>query len=487
MLGEALYNLGSFEDAETTLALAMERATGDDVDVSIAVVRRRNLFVGCRRDDEAAAVGGQLAASGMSASAAAELLSGEAEMLAYSGRPLDALAMLERVDVGVPRLGVLTAAPRAAALAMIGRTAEALALCRQAYDDQLALGDPLAIPSPGTHRVNELFALVQAGHLTEVDERGRAWLADALQAGMPLEVMWLAVHLARGALAQGRPDTTLGWSGRASQAIDAHRFEGLRPINAAIRAAALGLLGDASASAAAADDVDRLTSGFGALAVELPLGRAWALVAAGDLSSARVLLLAAADEAEARGFVPAAGWLLHDAARLGAADAVATRLATLGAASDSDLLRVRAEHAAGLVSGDGEQLAAAADRFETIGAVLLAAEAAAQAADALRRRGDRTRAAVLDARSGGLAARCEAATTPALLRAGTVVTLTGRQHDVAVLAAGGLSSQAIAAELSLSVRTVDNHLGHIYAKLGVSSRAQLASALELDQREDGRT
>ena len=58
-----------------------------------------------------------------------------------------------------------------------------------------------------------------------------------------------------------------------------------------------------------------------------------------------------------------------------------------------------------------------------------------------------------------------------LVRAGTVVTLSGRERDVAVLAAGGLSSRAIAAELLLSVRTVDNHLGRVYAKLGVSSRA----------------
>jgi DNA-binding CsgD family transcriptional regulator len=304
---------------------------------------------------------------------------------------------------------------------------------------------------------------------------------------MPLEVMWLAVHLARGALAQGRPATALQWVGRASTTIDAHRFEGLRPIVAAIRAAARGLLGDVAASAATAGEVDRLTLGFGALAVELPLGRAWSLVAAGDPRSARDVLLSAADDAEALGFVPAAGWLLHDAARLGAADVVATRLATLAAATDSDLVRLRAEHAAALVVGDGDRLSAVAEQFEAIGAVLVAAEAAAQAADASRRRGDERRAAELDARSGRLAARCEAAKTPALVRAGTTATLSGRERDVAVLAAGGLSSRAIAAELSLSVRTVDNHLGRVYAKLGVSSRAELAAALQLDRREDGGT
>ena len=76
-----------------------------------------------------------------------------------------------------------------------------------------------------------------------------------------------------------------------------------------------------------------------------------------------------------------------------------------------------------------------------------------------------------------LVARCEGAKTPVLARAGTVAALSERERDVAVLAARGLSSRQIAAQLTLSVRTVDNHLGRIYAKLGVSSRAALVDVL----------
>jgi DNA-binding NarL/FixJ family response regulator len=36
----------------------------------------------------------------------------------------------------------------------------------------------------------------------------------------------------------------------------------------------------------------------------------------------------------------------------------------------------------------------------------------------------------------------------------------------------------VAAALVLSVRTVDNHLQRIFAKLGVTSRAQLRTAME---------
>jgi DNA-binding CsgD family transcriptional regulator len=48
-----------------------------------------------------------------------------------------------------------------------------------------------------------------------------------------------------------------------------------------------------------------------------------------------------------------------------------------------------------------------------------------------------------------------------------------------MLAAAHTSSREIAARLALSVRTVDNHLGRVYAKLGVSTRAQLAALLKV--------
>jgi DNA-binding CsgD family transcriptional regulator len=57
--------------------------------------------------------------------------------------------------------------------------------------------------------------------------------------------------------------------------------------------------------------------------------------------------------------------------------------------------------------------------------------------------------------------------------------LTPREREVAMLAAAHISSREIAARLALSVRTVDNYLGRVYAKLGVSTRAQLAALLDV--------
>jgi len=55
--------------------------------------------------------------------------------------------------------------------------------------------------------------------------------------------------------------------------------------------------------------------------------------------------------------------------------------------------------------------------------------------------------------------------------------LTAREIQVARLLDAGARAADIAATLGLSVRTVEHHAAHIYAKLGVHTRAALAAAL----------
>lgn len=53
--------------------------------------------------------------------------------------------------------------------------------------------------------------------------------------------------------------------------------------------------------------------------------------------------------------------------------------------------------------------------------------------------------------------------------------LTAREREVVTLLAQGLSNKSIASALHVSKRTVDAHLGHLYTKLDVSSRAELVA------------
>jgi DNA-binding NarL/FixJ family response regulator len=52
--------------------------------------------------------------------------------------------------------------------------------------------------------------------------------------------------------------------------------------------------------------------------------------------------------------------------------------------------------------------------------------------------------------------------------------LTKKELEVAQLVAQGMTNREIAANLFNSERTIDNHVQHIYNKLGIDSRAELA-------------
>jgi DNA-binding CsgD family transcriptional regulator len=137
-----------------------------------------------------------------------------------------------------------------------------------------------------------------------------------------------------------------------------------------------------------------------------------------------------------------------------------------------------AAHATALAADDGEALDGCATRFARHGTLLLAAEAAAEAAEAHARAGRRTAELAARDRARHWANRCEGAQTPVLTRAAqppTAAWLTVREREIAALAVAGLSNQEIADRLVLSRRTVANHLNNAYGKLGIRRRAELAA------------
>ncbi|MFD5405815.1 helix-turn-helix transcriptional regulator [Streptomyces griseorubiginosus] len=158
----------------------------------------------------------------------------------------------------------------------------------------------------------------------------------------------------------------------------------------------------------------------------------------------------------------------YDAVRLGAPERAAGRLTGVFAA-----------HADALAQGDGPALDRAARTLEERGFLLFAAEAYAQAAQAHR---DPGAARTSRTRSVALARRCQGARTPAL--AGLVLgELTARQRQIVTLAAAGLTNRQIAEKLTLSVRTVGNHLYGAYTRLGASDRDALPCLVELPEAQ----
>ena len=97
------------------------------------------------------------------------------------------------------------------------------------------------------------------------------------------------------------------------------------------------------------------------------------------------------------------------------------------------------------------ELCTAYDMFDAMGAEELAACAAAELRAAGEPARPRTPASTLD--------------------------LTPQEARVAGLAAEGVTNNQIAAQLFISPRTVDYHLGKVFRTLGVSSRGQLARLL----------
>jgi DNA-binding CsgD family transcriptional regulator len=248
------------------------------------------------------------------------------------------------------------------------------------------------------------------------------------------------------------------------------------PYVAAVQALALAGRADRAVETLAAFDALGLPTMLPA-ETDLLQARAWTAAAAADLPAARAQLEAAADLGEEIGDLIGAASALHGLARLGRARDVATRLGDLAAHLEGDLVTARAAHANALAARNSEHLDKVARDFEDLGAILYAAEARAEAAVVLRRGGDTRKAAAAEQHAARLLARCEGAATPAVRMITARVRVTSGELDIALQAAAGRTNKQIAAELHLSVRTVESHLQRVYEKLGVSGRHELTDAL----------
>jgi DNA-binding CsgD family transcriptional regulator len=486
LIGEALHELGSFVEADEILTAAEASGPDDALLVHIIEIRSRNLMWGLQRYDEALEVNNEARDRLQDPVGSEELTLNEAMLLTYSGRPRDALALLEPIaELAGPRARALRALAEVPALVAVGRCEAAVEEARRAFVEQIELPDQIAISGPGIHIIMQIYALTECGRFAEASTLAAAAYEATPATAPPDGLMWLSHQQGRCALLSGKVETARRWLGEALARCEEHNIVGPSRLVLSALATADACMGDADAAATAVRALERLPA-FRFAEPEQELGRAWASVAAGDIPGARQLLLAGADLAAASGYGSAEAWFLHDVVRLGDPASAVERLADLAEICEGALVATYAAHATAAVAGRPEALVDVTDRFEQIGAMLLAAESATEAAQAFQQTGDRRASAALGVRAANLAGECEGARTPALTVPVMVAPLTPRERDIATLAAQGESSKGIADQLFLSVRTVNNHLQNVYSKLGVSGRRQLAAALA-ETTEVGRT
>ena len=341
-----------------------------------------------------------------------------------------------------------------------------------------------ALSESGSDRFNiglaEATALTWAGNFPAAE---RAWERYvAMAAGVPeadamVDAMLGVVQLGRGAL----PSACSAF--RDSIAAMSRGFpSGWLMLVAALSAQAEGARGDAAAAAAA---LRRSEEAYGPqVAVFLPeleLARAWERAAVGDTSAAQTHALRAAQIARQSGMYAVEMRALHTAVRFDDRSQTG-RLAELAKTLNTPMAQAIAQHARGLADHDGDVLDASADRFADMGAVALAADAAAQAAREHARTGQRGKEIKSSTRAHWLAGQHEIR-TPAVHSVAQPLPITDREREIVMLAAAGLSNRQIAQRLSVSVRTVEGHVYRIFAKLGIEHRDQLIQLVRLAWHE----
>lgn len=215
----------------------------------------------------------------------------------------------------------------------------------------------------------------------------------------------------------------------------------------------------------------------GLFEIDWLIAEAAVLAARGLVHRAIDQALDAARQGAAAGLWGVASTAAFDALRYGGG-VVAAEL-VMGAVErvDGPLPMLLGAAASAVALDDPAALDDASCALESLGTLLFAADIAHAAANSHRRAGDPRAAVRAVARSRALAAQCEGARRPWAVDAGVVGGLTGREQEVAILAAAGRSDAELAAELSISIRTVQSHLARTYMKLGVSGRRDLAEAL----------
>ncbi len=452
---------GTSRDA---VALKIELAAGGGYENRAADMERwaEQALAGAERLGDPALV---MAAAGQVALARYFLGRPAGDQLDRAAAGLDAIddaGLARRLDVGL-WIGWTEA--------VLERHDDAIAHCQRVVDVARATGQgaPLLVTMTA-----QAWALIRGGRLAEADEL----LTAAIEAGRLAPNLFLSVAVGLAGLAatyRGDYEAALD-AGKECVALASAADPGLIPgMSGLYLATPLIEMGHARrardvliTTSAAATELSTSRSGHVAAyeiltRAELALGRVdaadgWAQRAVlashgGELPGESAFAQrACAHVAIARGDAPRAAAI---------ALAAAARVDRAGMPGEAGRCRIVAARALARCDQRPQavaELERAAEELERIGADGYRAEAEKE----LRRLGRRVRSHGGGAPAAGLEA------------------LTEREREIADLVSRGHTNREIAAASYLSERTVERHLSHVFAKLGVSSRAAVASIIAVE-------
>lgn len=466
----ALVFLGEFADAARILEELAAWEIDDRTRKGVAYQQVKALHFGLGRTDDALVALASSEEAIRDESSRLAVRGWRAGILASAGRTQEAAeAAIELLESGDPGVRASALSVVAADHLRVGRPAESVRLTREARETgrtrASASADLLLL-------LQEAIGLMAAGSFKEAGEvveqawqRAVAFKSDA-NTGTAL------ILRGRYELARGRPATAARLLRDGVALTAGNDAGGYLAWGYGLLAEAHAVLGDRIAAQGAAEQARHLPqAGVLLLRPDTRRSQAWA-----DPKPA-ASLADLGQELLSNGEVMVAVHALHDSVRLGSGTSYSAQLTDLAGAIESDLATAIVTHSDGLVRGDAMTLETAGVLFSDIGAVLLAAEAMAQACVAAEKQGLRVRAASARRRAIELAAACEGARTPPLASAIKAQGLTAREREVVLLAAQGMTNKEIAGRLSASVRTVEGHLYQAFAKLGVASRRDLESSM----------
>lgn len=480
--------LGRAQDAEKVLNAVPAEGNRDSLWAAATVLRGLNILLANGKPEESRAVIDEALAVAPP-DVVQELLAFRALQLAMAARPAEVVALAESIDRErlERRSKINLNFGLTIALGDLGRPQPAT----QAPEDAmvLAANTPVAAYQAVALALIHADALVTNGCIDEAltigDRMGHQW------ADLPKVPQIIATAI-NGvvALGYGDLDTAQRLLRAAMQRRELHSEEDALPYLGVGYWLALAYTETLARAGQVDAAVDTLAitqrtrhPAYAFLEPNRLLAEAWVAAARGRSSQAVDLAGQAAESARSHGQHAREALCLQTALQLGDKGNPG-RLTTIETLVEGPRAGLAARWATAQAAKDGPALLEVSHDLEAMGDRIAAADAAAHAAvifGAANLRGARLTAS---SRATHLIGEC-GAVTPATRQATAPVPLTGREREIAALIRDGLSNRQIAETLTMSVRTVEGHIYRACAKLGLASRADLASLVGGQPRQSG--